>query len=217
MTSEHGPSDETLLRYVAGSLAVGPSLVVAAHVENCPICRARAAQFERVGGALLADAECAPMRPDAIARAMRACREVEQPAAARESLPPKRADVGMLLPRALDGCAVGSWRWLAPGFCRSWITVPGSPEAKVMLLRGRPGLRLPSHSHAGTEYTLVLKGCLRDDRADLGPGDFDEADTTVNHEPMVGMDVECVCLAALDGGMKLNGWVGRWLQPLYGF
>ena len=36
MTLERHPSDESLLRYVSGSLSAGPSLVVAAHLEAVP-------------------------------------------------------------------------------------------------------------------------------------------------------------------------------------
>ena len=70
MTLERHPSDESLLRYAAGSLSAGPSLVVAAHLELCPLCRAQVAKFERLGGAFLADTARAPMRADALGRAL---------------------------------------------------------------------------------------------------------------------------------------------------
>ena len=46
MTLERHPSDESLLRYAAGSLGAGPSLVVAAHLELCAACRAQVTKFE---------------------------------------------------------------------------------------------------------------------------------------------------------------------------
>ena len=97
------------------------------------------------------------------------------------------------------------------------ITVPGSPDARVMLLRGRPGLQLPAHGHTGEEFTLILKGWLFDDRGAYGPGDFDEAGDEIDHQPVVGPDGECVCLAALDGDTRLHSRLGRWLRPLVGF
>jgi putative transcriptional regulator len=86
-----------------------------------------------------------------------------------------------------------------------------------MLLRGRPGLQLPSHGHTGEEFTLVLKGRLFDDRGSYGPGDFDEAGAEIDHQPVVGPDMECICLAALDGDTRLHSRLGRWLRPLVGF
>ena len=86
-----------------------------------------------------------------------------------------------------------------------------------MLLRGRPGLKLPAHGHVGTEFTLVLQGWLHDDRGAFGPGDLDEADDDVDHEPVVGPETECICLAAVEGGMRIHGRLGRWLSPILGF
>jgi putative transcriptional regulator len=117
----------------------------------------------------------------------------------------------------LRDCGIGPWRWLGPGFRWSWITVPGSPDARVMILRGRPGLQLPAHGHIGEEFTLILKGWLFDDRGAYGPGDFDEAGDDIDHQPVVGPDVECICLAALDGDTRLHSRLGRWLRPLVGF
>lgn len=218
MTPERRPSDESLLRYAAGSLGAGPSLVVAAHLEACSACRARVAQLERLGGAFLADAAPRPMRLDALARTLERLDE-QTPSASPRTLPrpPRRADLGVPLPASLRGCGIGPWRWLAPGFRRSLVTVPGSPDARVMLLRGRAGLQLPAHGHTGEEFTLVLTGWLFDDRGAYGPGDFDEADADVDHRPFVGADMECICLAALVGDTRLHSRLGRWLSPLVGF
>jgi putative transcriptional regulator len=218
MTLERHPSDESLLRYAAGSLSVGPSLVVAAHLELCSACREQVAKFERLGGAFLSDMAREPMRADALGRALERLDQTassESPGPLRKPL--RRADLGMSLPGSLRDCGLGPWRWLGPGFRWSWITVPGSPDARVMLLRGRPGLQLPSHGHTGEEFTLVLKGRLFDDRGSYGPGDFDEAGAEIDHQPVVGPDMECICLAALDGDTRLHSRLGRWLRPLVGF
>jgi putative transcriptional regulator len=218
MTLARHPSDESLLRYAAGSLSAGPSLVVAAHLEACPACRAQVANFERLGGAFLEDTARQPMRADALGRALERLDETPPAlSAGPSSMQPRRADLGMALPASLRDCGIGPWRWLGPGFRWSWITVPGSPDARVMLLRGRPGLQLPAHGHTGEEFTLVLKGWLSDDRGAYGPGDFDEADADVDHQPVVGPDMECICLASLDGDTRLHSRLGRWLRPLVGF
>jgi putative transcriptional regulator len=218
MTLERHPSDESLLRYAAGSLSAGPSLVIAAHLEVCPACRTQVAQFEGLGGALLAETAREPMRADALGRALEKLNQT--PSATSLGLVARRlrrADLGMALPASLRDCGIGPWRWLGPGFRWSWITVPGSPDARVMLLRGRPGLQLPAHGHTGEEFTFILKGWLFDDRGAYGPGDFDEAGDDIDHQPVVGPDMECICLAALDGDTRLHSRLGRWPRPLVGF
>ena len=42
MTTTHHATDETLMRYAAGTLAAAPAIVVKAHLASCPACRARA-------------------------------------------------------------------------------------------------------------------------------------------------------------------------------
>jgi putative transcriptional regulator len=41
-------------------------------------------------------------------------------------------------------------------------------------------------------------------------------DEEVNHQPVVDQDGECVCLAAVEGRLRLSGWIGRLIQPLIG-
>jgi putative transcriptional regulator len=49
------------------------------------------------------------------------------------------------------------------------------------------------------------------------PGDLDEADSDVDHRPVVGQDSDCICLAALEGDTRLHGLLGRLLRPFVGF
>jgi putative transcriptional regulator len=217
MTINHHPSDESLLRYAAGTLSAGPALVVRVHLETCGRCRTRVIDFESVGGQVLEDVMPAHLTVDALARTLE---RLDAPTISPRREPiatPRRDDLGIALPASLLRCEIGPWRWLGPGFKWSKITIPGSPEAKVMFLRGRAGLRLPAHGHAGLEFMQVLSGSLSDERGRYGPGDLDEADDSVNHQPVVDPQSECVCLAALDGGMRLNGLFGRLLQPLVAF
>jgi len=217
MTIARHASDEILLRHAAGASGAGPSLVVAAHLESCPVCRARLTDFERLGGAVLSDLAPAPMGPNALERTLERLDADESFSSEVRPTRPKRADLGIALPDSLRDCGVGPWRWLAPGLRWSWITVPESPDARVMLLRGRAGLRLPAHGHAGTELTLILTGWLSDERGLYGPGDLDEADAEIDHQPVVGSDMECICLAAVEGETRLHSRLGRWMRQLTGF
>lgn len=219
MTSRHHPSDETLMRLASGQLPAGPALVVATHLANCPVCRARVAAFEAVGGALIEEMEPEPMAPGAFAAAMRAIDEEERLAPTRTPRPAGRGRApatlpgGIALPAPLQDCEIGPWRWIGVGVRASAVTLPHDPSARVTLLRVGPNRKLPEHGHFGTEFTQVLVGSFSDEFGRYMPGDLTEMDQDVEHQPIVDPDGECICLAALEGGMRLTGFFGRLIQP----
>lgn len=216
MTINHHPSDETLMRMTAGALGAGPALVVSVHLEGCAVCRDRMANFEAIGGAILDEIPAAPLAADLFGRTMERL-EIAQPAQAEILVARKRPALGIELPRAMRDCEVGPWKWLGPGFRWSKVRIAGSPDAKVMLLKGRAGLHLPAHGHTGLEFMQVLSGSLSDERGQYFAGDLDEAGDDVDHRPVVGQESDCICLAALEGDTRLHGLLGRLLRPIVGF
>lgn len=218
MKIEHHPSDESLMRYAAGTLEAGPAIIVGAHVEHCPACRSRLAQAEAVGGAVLAETEPTPMSPNALARALAAIDDLpadDNNDARNEATAPIVFD-GVRLPNALRDASIGRWRWMGPGMRFSRIRLPHDPHANVMLLKVAPGRALPEHGHSGTEFTYIVKGSYSDETGRFGPGDLAEMGADVEHEPIVDEGEDCICLAALDGRMRFNGLIGRLVQPFYG-
>lgn len=218
MTIEHHPSDETLARVAAGRLDAAPAIVVAVHLAACPDCRAKLRGFEAIGGALLEDLAPAEMSADALASVLGRLDEAGPAEAPPRPTPrvPRFVD-GIELPAALDACEVGPLRRYAPGFRMSRIRMPGDPKANLMLMRIGAGRKMPEHGHTGIEYTLVLRGSFSDGIGHYHAGDLAEADATTDHQPVVDVDGECICLAAIEGRMKLSGILGRLLQPLLGF
>ncbi len=216
MTINHHPSDETLMRMASGTLSAGPALVVTVHLEGCAVCRNRVANFEAVGGAILDGMPSAALAADLFGRTMERL-EVAQPLRARDPTMVKHPELGLELPRAMQDCEVGPWKWLGPGFQWSKVKIAGDAEAKVMLLKGRAGLYLPAHGHTGLEFMQILSGSLADERGRYLPGDLDEAGDDVDHRPVVGQESDCICLAAVEGDTRLHGFLGRLLRPLVGF
>jgi putative transcriptional regulator len=216
MKTTHHPSEETLLRHAAGTLAAGPSIVVGAHIAGCPRCRARISDYEAVGGALLEAMEPTPMAPTALSDALALIEN--QPVgteAKADSARPIEID-GIRLPDTLAGCRIGRWRWMGPGMRFSRIRIPHDPGANIMLLKVGPGMGLPEHGHSGTEYTYIVSGSFSDEMGRYVPGDLAEMDAEVEHQPVVDAGQACICLAALDGRMRFNGLLGRLVQPLFG-
>ncbi|MFK8252372.1 ChrR family anti-sigma-E factor [Ancylobacter terrae] len=218
MSPRHHPSDETLLRYAAGTLQTGPALVVASHIWGCPDCQKLVRRFEAVGGALLDELPPTPLDADALARAMASIESADEPALPPEHGSPLPAGLeGIHLPAPLSACTFDSWRWLGPGMRASRVKLPGNRDSGVMMLRVGPGRALPDHGHTGTEWTQILHGSFSDAFGRYGPGDLAEVDEDVEHQPIVDAGGECFCLAAIDGKMRLRGLLGWLAQPFVRF
>jgi len=61
-----------------------------------------------------------------------------------------------------------------------------------------------------------LYGSFHDGRALFGPGDFDAADGSIHHQPVVQAGGECVCLASVTGKVMFDGAIARMLGSLVG-
>jgi putative transcriptional regulator len=206
----HHPSDLTLARLAAGTLPAGPQLVVATHLSGCAQCRGRLRSFEAVGGAMLDEAPPARLSSDAFTRALSRLKAADQRAdPAPRVLHPD-------LPPPLNAYDIGPWRLVRPGFRWRRLRLPESLEANVIMLKVAAGRPVPYHGHSGMEYTQVLMGSFTDSLGQYCAGDCIEMGEEVNHQPVVDQDGECVCLAAVEGRLRLSGWIGRLIQPLIG-
>ena len=206
MTINHHPDEETLAAFTAGNLDEPRSVVVAAHVALCPRCRATVAGFEQFGGTLVEREVPAATRAGALDQALARLDEaIPSVPAIRQPEPD--------CPGVLAPYEVGRWRWIGPGVHWRKVEVPESEGTRVFMLKSAPGSSLPHHSHSGVEWTCVLQGAFRHELGRYGPGDFEAADSTVDHTPFVEEGDPCICLVAMQGDIELRGWLGRLLQP----
>lgn len=209
--SGHHPSDETLICYAAGTLEAGPAVVTESHLAVCAPCRARLSAFRVAGGALLDDLPPTALSPQALALTETRLDQPVPPPRRRRT--PPRLPSGVDLPASLRAYDYGRWFWQAPGVWGARVLVPDQPKSSARLLRIAPNTKIPEHGHTGREFTLVLSGSFSDGRSRYLPGDFSEADSDVDHQPIVDPDGVCVCIIAMEGQMRLHGIVGRLLQP----
>jgi putative transcriptional regulator len=212
MTVCHHPADARLLAYATGNLDAGEHLVLSTHLDGCPSCRQAIAVLDHVGGTLLADLEPAAMTADARARVMA---RLDDPAAPA-TRPPLANDM-MELPERLRCFPLGQWQWAGPGTHWRTVTLPTESASRVFLLKARPGNKLPRHTHSDSELTLVLTGAFEHKGGRFAPGDLDDADGSIEHQPVVVSDDECICLVAMQGKLVLSGLVGRIIQPFVRF
>jgi len=212
----HHPDDEYLLALAAGRLAPAQALVVAAHLERCTECRAHLHLLQAVGGVVLEESDPIPLSTAAWTRTLE---HIDAPAPATAppapTAPPLALPGNTPWPASLRGCRVTPWRWMSPGRSFARVILPVEPAASIFLLRIGEGLSLPRHTHRGTELTQVLCGSFHDGREHFGAGDFDAADESVHHQPVVEAGAECVCLAYVGGSLRFDGrfasLIGRWI------
>ncbi|MBP1849073.1 ChrR family anti-sigma-E factor [Rhizobium halophytocola] len=224
MIIQHHLSDETILEYAGGSLSEAWSIAVASHLALCPACRKRLRGMEDAGGALMATIECADTSSDQSWEEMKrrladAPRVTPEPAASAD-LEVDTATDGARLPEPLRsylGGDLDGLKWKSLGGGAYHLPIPTEDRsASARLLRIGPGKAVPEHTHNGRELTLVLKGSYHDGARQYRTGDISEADEDVEHQPIVDMDGECVCLAITDAPLKFRSWVVRLVQPFLG-
>jgi len=209
MTIRHHPSETTLAELAAGMLDEGSTLVVATHVSLCPICRRAVRKLEAVGGAMLDDLEPTPLQAGARDAVFA---RLSEPSPVDGADP--GADVAEGLPAPLAAHKLGRWRWIGRGVYWRSVEIDRSGETRVFMLKAAPGIRLPDHRHQDREWTCVLHGAFTHAGGTYAAGDFDEADESVEHHPSVDPGETCICLVAMRGGIELQSFAGRLLQPL---
>jgi putative transcriptional regulator len=208
MTIAHHPTGPTLAAFAAGTLDEGRALVVSTHLVGCAVCRRAVRSFEQLRGIALEDAEPVHLEEGALQRALQ---QISSGEPARV-IPPDH-ERSEARPTPLSAYSLGAWRRIAPGLQFRPVAVPPTEGTRVFMLKAAPGIRIPHHAHAGLEWTCVLQGAFSHQLGRYGAGDFDEADDTIEHQPVVEDGVECICLVALRGQIQLKSWMGRLIQP----
>jgi putative transcriptional regulator len=208
MSVTHHPSPELLAGFAAGTLDAGEHLAVAVHASGCSTCRRLLRAVEGIGGSTLEAIEPVPMKAGAFeAVVAKLDRSPPQPSAPADS----SADDN--LPEILRHYRIGRRRRVAPGVSMRPIELPGPSRSRAFLLQSNPGTHMLEHTHTGTELTCVLRGSFNHEGGRFGPGDFDFGDETLDHQPIVGDGEPCLCLVAMTGDLRMNGFFGRLISP----
>lgn len=220
MSVQHQVSDELLLDYASGSLAEGWSIAVATHLALCPQSRARLARIEAAGGALLDMVDVDEKSDlDTSWQSMRA-RLAASGTAEEKPKPAANPAITPIVPEPLRsylGCDVDQLQWKPLGRGAYHIPIKtGDGETSVRLLRIPAGKPVPEHSHGGRELTLVLKGSFHDGHARFARGDLEEADETLQHQPIADKGEDCICLAVTDAPLRFKSRFLRLVQPILG-
>jgi len=210
----HHPSPDLLADSARGVLDPGATLVIAAHVYACSVCRAETELWESVGGALLQEEAASPLSPDALQKALARLNENEAEPARRRTLP--RYLEAFSLPASLQVETFGNRIWVTPNIWFAPVGKRPSSEVRTYLVHAGPNTKLSLHTHTGRELTTVLHGTFRDDSGVFAKGDFAETDGAIIHSPTVTGDSDCLCLVSADAPMRLSSPIARAIQILTG-
>ena len=215
---QHHISDELLFDYAAGTSDEAQSLLVASHLSYCQTCRRRLAELETLGGALMADIEVAPEPENSLSFDALLSRidDMYLQTPVESEPPPAQTSApawvpGPLKPYVADDLS-GAWRSVTRGIDEVPLETSGR-LSRAKLLRIRAGTKVPQHTHAGSEHTLVMQGSFIDGDETFLAGDVAIGDSDLDHCPAAGPEGDCICLVVLDAPLRLTGPVGRFLNP----
>ncbi len=209
--------DELLAGYAAGTLSFPAQALVGAHLELSDQNRIYVSSLETLAASGLEEADpVAFLDRDSTLAAIFGgeapiLNDNDQPGAKASA---STASSGV--PRSLQSIIGSSiddlpWKTLLPGVkeCK-FGEIDGCDSS---LLWVRAGKAMPSHTHHGTELTLILQGGFSDHDGHYVAGDVAFADDDVDHKPVADEGEDCICFAVTAGHLELTGPVGRWFAP----
>jgi len=216
MTPTHHLDHATLVSYGAGTLPSGLAMVVKAHMEFCPACRAAALAADEIGGGFLAQHQKAE-----VALTSRNAVMARIQTATLHRLPVVRSpenEVPRALQAVLGTSDLGSLKWqkTGPGVAMFKLPQPKGESGFLGLLRIAPGHKVPDHGHGGMELTLILRGAYHDEIGHFARGDVADLDESISHTPIAADGEACICLVANDAPTRFHSWPARLVQRFIG-
>ena len=212
----HHPPEDLLVRFATARLDEAEHLVVGVHISRCTHCQRFVHAFEQLAGDALNSQDPVPLPEASYATVLNKIgefAEAQSPSFINSQISGNEPN----LPEALRGYTIGKARRVAPGLKIRPIHLHETGKWRAFLLEARPGIRMLDHSHRGKELTVVLKGSFSHELGRFTPGDFDYGDESNDHSLVVDDDETCICLVAMDGDLRLNGFLGRIVSPFIRF
>ena len=229
MDLNHCPSSATLADFSFGNGFSLSDIVLRAHISACSKCRQKIRDIESIGSDLLMsdlhrhDAEPIEKIEPKITEILENYDSSETLVNSKHDFSCKsKADdfeldnsLDCLFPSYLD-CSFDALPWKSAGKDIQLCKLREHGNSKLWMIKGKPGAKLPKHSHQGQELTLVLKGSYACSSNIYQPGDLHECDDENTHQPIIVGDTDCISLVATEGSLKFNNFFLRLIQPIMG-
>lgn len=207
------PDSQMLQAYVEGSLDEVAAFTVAIHLETCPQCKAQVAKLEQQCGDALLSLPVAKESADSLDAMFDQIVALEQnDEPFRLPQQPKRIMVNnksFLLPRAISRFSDNIGEWKSYGGKVFSASVDIADSCRVNLMYIGEDVRIPQHTHKGTESTLILHGGFSDEDGHYEAGDYLVKDASVKHSPFTKAGEDCLCLTVLTEPMVFTQGVAR--------
>ncbi|QJB69473.1 ChrR family anti-sigma-E factor [Parasphingorhabdus halotolerans] len=220
-TAFHSVGEEWLASYCAGGLSRAKHLLISCQSALKPELSSRIDAMDQVGGALLESAQGEALSSDFFARVLDKMESmpVSEEAGASQAQPENSAGKSWV-PSPLEDFLknIGQeLKWKKLGFGVERASLANDNGEELYLLKARPGLKVPRHTHEGEEWALILQGGYSVGDESYGLGDLHREDESCTHQPIVDDDGEaCITLVALEGSLKFSNPVMRMLKPVIG-
>jgi putative transcriptional regulator len=209
--STHHPDEVLLMEYSAGTLSEPMALCMRMHLDRCSHCRGQLDMLNSLGAIMLDHSQQASRVSDDLFDNIVA--QIDSEPAPREAETEKPAHDSPL--ERLLGSDLQELPWKRQLADVSVYDLsdrfPGGE--RVTLQKLCAGGRAPSHSHHGSEATLVLTGAFADANGVFSKGDFVILDQHHDHQPVALHGEDCITLSVMDAPVKLTGRLTRLLNP----
>ncbi len=215
-TINHHLDEATILAFAAGTLPEAHRVVAATHAAYCAHCRGAVRAAEMLGGSLLLDEPSSAV--SATCRAATLASLDALPATVEKPVRPAKNEVPAVLCNLLGNTPLAElpWKKKAPGVAICAIPLSDGAKTRLQLLRIGPGRAMPEHGHGGEEITVVLRGSYKDHTGRYATGDVADLDESIEHQPVVDSDVDCICLVATEAPTRFKSFWARLAQPFVG-
>ena len=211
-TVKNHPADELLVSYSAASLPLSQALCISTHLENCDECTQKLRRLNQVGSELMHQLKPSPPSPSLKAQLLDRLDSITDNGETNRQTPGNTSVPRCLHQFIKTGYEDISWNRISRDI-QSYELCRDQNNAKVELLRIRPGGTSSTHTHMGDEYTVILEGSFSDEAGLYHKGDFRLRDASHRHTPVDTLDNDCICLAVTEAPIQLTGFFGRLLNP----
>lgn len=204
------PEDDLLLKYSAGSLEEGWSLVVATHLSLCPLCREFVSVAEHIGGALIDSLVPESVSDSTLENVLMNLDDEEIHKEEETKL------TTAVLPSPLRKYINGDlddvkWDPIMRGVSQYILHTNDQTTARLLSIPAN--IQIPEHHHKGREMTLVLTGGFSDHTGDYIRGDLEDVEGSLTHSPTSNSSSGCICLVVTEAPVYFHNFIPRLLQP----
>jgi len=210
------PSDNELMEFSAGNLEWALSICISAHIQFCPHCKNKVAQFNGIGGSILNHVEPAPVSDTALANVMAKIKGLSQAPSEEKEIAKSNNGRTRSLPRVVQKLIPQdkplNWSFVSPAL-RAARLETGQSKYEVCFHKIKRGGKVAEHDHRGLEVTLVLEGSFSDANGNYVEGDYIVKRPGEAHRPIAAQDQDCLCLSVVEAPVKVTGFMGKLINP----